>query len=432
MGDIGKGQYKTKIRPYFKIDDYFTRTFSLRTSRTVKPPMLARCEELNATKVAIKFSTVLNKDMVFSGLRDFIVQIGEAVSRGQEVAIAFSIGTLYASERKISFQFDPKLLMEIMSRPIRDATDKYVDEASENATMPDTNNEDSTNNDDDDACDEKPESDAMEPVADDPDSALPVAIDLGTIDAERSALETVTSDQETATSVDGREIEESLVVEDAYRRYLNRLQRMVEETAFEKNEFVRKVEADKAAADAALLKRQKESKDLQKFLLHQIDEKGKRVQSERVYDRAAGTYCSFPPLVDSSSNHGALRMTPRSKHKLQLEMRQALIAQMEHKVMRRQEQRRKEIEKERKFVEQVQQRMLDTQKRKQVKRIEMKRRLVQAWDREAKLKELLRRGMNIHSKIHPPKTQLETPRSIASEYSIGYDQRTAVAADPEE
>ena len=52
---------------------------------------------------------MLNKDMVFSGLRDFVIRIGEAVSSGQQVAIPFSLGVLHASERKVTFAFDPEV-----------------------------------------------------------------------------------------------------------------------------------------------------------------------------------------------------------------------------------------------------------------------------------------------------------------------------------
>ncbi len=65
-------------------------------------------EDINFTKIAIKFSKNLSKDIVFCGIRDLIQKIGEIASTGASMSIEMSIGKIVAKHRAIHMLFDPK------------------------------------------------------------------------------------------------------------------------------------------------------------------------------------------------------------------------------------------------------------------------------------------------------------------------------------
>ena len=56
-----------------------------------------------------------------------------------------------------------------------------------------------------------------------------------------------------------------------------------------------------------------------------------------------------------------------------------------------------------------------------LKRLAVKEKLLQAWERDKKMKQLLRQGIKLQSTIR--NDALLSSRSNMSEFSIGYDQR---------
>ncbi len=74
---------------------------------------LARTEEINYSKLAIKYSKTLTKDMIFAGLRDIFHKIGEYVDRSYEFEIGFTFGILLSKERRIRFDFDYLRLTQV-------------------------------------------------------------------------------------------------------------------------------------------------------------------------------------------------------------------------------------------------------------------------------------------------------------------------------
>ncbi|KAG3073329.1 hypothetical protein PI124_g4483 [Phytophthora idaei] len=97
-----------KLRPIFFLSDTFIKTFVLSQKR---PPLssanLASLEDINFTKIAIKFSRNLTKDLVFCAIRDMVQKIGMVASTGVPMSIAFNFGRLIAKNRCISVLFDP-------------------------------------------------------------------------------------------------------------------------------------------------------------------------------------------------------------------------------------------------------------------------------------------------------------------------------------
>ena len=104
----------TKCRPIFIASDSFIKENNIKRPRIHKVPLLAPSEEINFSKLAIKFTKALTKDMVFAGVRDILKKIGDCIARGQDVYIEFSFGIFRSKERKIRFEFNQNRLMQIL------------------------------------------------------------------------------------------------------------------------------------------------------------------------------------------------------------------------------------------------------------------------------------------------------------------------------
>ncbi|KAK1932546.1 hypothetical protein P3T76_012130 [Phytophthora citrophthora] len=97
-----------KLRPAFFLSDTFIKTYGLSQKRLPLPGAnLASLEDINFTKIAIKFSHNLIKDIVFCAIRDILQKIGMVASTGVPVSIAFNFGRLIAKNRCVSMLFDP-------------------------------------------------------------------------------------------------------------------------------------------------------------------------------------------------------------------------------------------------------------------------------------------------------------------------------------
>jgi hypothetical protein len=103
-----------QCRPIFLVSDSFVKEHNVQRPQTRMEPILAKSEEINYSKLAIKFSKSLTKDMIFSGLRDLLHKIGDYVDRSYEFEIEFSFGTLLSKERRIRFDFNFLRLTQIL------------------------------------------------------------------------------------------------------------------------------------------------------------------------------------------------------------------------------------------------------------------------------------------------------------------------------
>lgn len=107
---VEEGQY----RPLFLISDSFVKEHNIKRPRVHKLPNVAPCEETNFSKLAIKFSNSLTKDMVFCGVRDIIKKIGDFIDRVYEFEIDFSFGILKSKNRRVKFDFNSKRLRKVI------------------------------------------------------------------------------------------------------------------------------------------------------------------------------------------------------------------------------------------------------------------------------------------------------------------------------
>lgn len=103
----------TQCRPIFIISDSFVKNFQIKKQRIFKAPETTPIEEINHSILAIKFSNVLTKDMIYSGLRDLFKKIGDFIYRGYDIEIQFTFGTLISKERRVKFEFNQSRLQEV-------------------------------------------------------------------------------------------------------------------------------------------------------------------------------------------------------------------------------------------------------------------------------------------------------------------------------
>jgi hypothetical protein len=107
------GDGSTVSRPIFIMSESFLKDHRVRRQRVHKTPNTVAAEEINYSKLAIKFTKTLTKDMIFTGTRDIIKKIGDFVDRMYEFEIAFSFGTLKCKERKVRFDFNQNRLIQV-------------------------------------------------------------------------------------------------------------------------------------------------------------------------------------------------------------------------------------------------------------------------------------------------------------------------------
>ncbi|CAM9090880.1 unnamed protein product, partial [Hapterophycus canaliculatus] len=96
-----------RLRPVFILSEGFCRAHGLPHRRIIRPPLFKKAAEVvNYSKLAIRYTTSMTKDMMYGALREVFRGIGEAIASGAQVSVAFSFGALEAKERKFSFVFD--------------------------------------------------------------------------------------------------------------------------------------------------------------------------------------------------------------------------------------------------------------------------------------------------------------------------------------
>ena len=109
-------------RPIFIMSDSFIKEHRIRRQRVHAQPDLVPPEEINYSKLAIKFSKALTKDMIFTGTRDIIKKIGDFIDRGYEFEVEFAFGALKSKERVVRFEFNQARLAAILPENLRIGT----------------------------------------------------------------------------------------------------------------------------------------------------------------------------------------------------------------------------------------------------------------------------------------------------------------------
>jgi hypothetical protein len=102
------------FRPIFLLSDQFIKTYNVKQQKSHKKLNTVPSEDINYSKLAIKFSTALTKDMVFSGVRDIVKRISTFFERGYETEVDFTFGILKFKDKRVKFEFNQGRLKKIM------------------------------------------------------------------------------------------------------------------------------------------------------------------------------------------------------------------------------------------------------------------------------------------------------------------------------
>ena len=113
---------QTYSRPIFVMSESFIKDHKVRRQRIHTIPNIVKAEEINYSKLAIKFSKNLTKNMIFNGTRDVLKKIGEFVEKNYEFEIEWSFGALKCKERKVRFEFNQGRLSSILPENLRIGT----------------------------------------------------------------------------------------------------------------------------------------------------------------------------------------------------------------------------------------------------------------------------------------------------------------------
>lgn len=132
------GDGRTFSRPIFLLNESFVKDHKVKRQRTHTTPNIVKGEEINYSKLAIKFSKNLTKDMIFSGSRDILKKIGDYVDKNYEFEVEFSFGTLRCKERKVRFDFNQGRLSAILPENLRIGTLPQDDAIEDGTGMYDT------------------------------------------------------------------------------------------------------------------------------------------------------------------------------------------------------------------------------------------------------------------------------------------------------
>ena len=120
--------FQMRCKPAFVLSDQFRRNNSIPKSKKLLLPTLSPSDMINFHKLALRYSTSLTKDMIFTTFRDIVRKIGEIVGSGRRIKLEFSVGVLHSKDRKVKFEFDPVALkMQGGENPIVFAMEKPLD-----------------------------------------------------------------------------------------------------------------------------------------------------------------------------------------------------------------------------------------------------------------------------------------------------------------
>jgi len=109
-------------RPIFVMSDAFIKENRVRRQRLHTQPNVVKAEEINYSKLAIKFSKNLTKNMLFSGTSDILKKIGDYTRSNKEYEVEFTFGTLRCKDKKVRFEFNQGRLAAILPETLRIGT----------------------------------------------------------------------------------------------------------------------------------------------------------------------------------------------------------------------------------------------------------------------------------------------------------------------
>lgn len=385
----------SRHRPVFVLSDTFLRTYGL-AQKPAPPPTrdgaLASLEDINFTKIAIKFSTRLTKDVVFTGVRDLLQRLGQVAAAGAALSISFCFGRLIAKNRGVSVLFDPmrfpRALADQMTRSLLASPPSSLGNPADFDLPPDDNDDDDIVNpprhissrSDDDEHDHRFPTDGLEALPtsrSNPENVIGLDV---SIEEELLMYDALRS----PTAISGSP--QSKVFESAFQRHIAQLAGEVGREA--RHAFDEQLQQQRDVETVALELKMRRlcAEDLQRHLRAQMASRDEQQAAEARARRATD------PRVNSfysESEQARLGFEDREfRRRVRLELKQQLQGQMAAKELERASARQRSLDDDRSFLRRVRAEMDALDDKQHRERDELRRQLTGAWSRDAGLKQL--------------------------------------------
>ncbi|KAE9049174.1 hypothetical protein PR003_g17 [Phytophthora rubi] len=442
---------QTKLRPVFFLSDTFIKTYGLSQRRPPLPSAnLASLEDINFTKIAIKYSHNLTKDLVFCAIRDMVQKIGMVASTGVPLSIAFNFGRLIAKNRCVSMLFDPlkfpRALEDQITRSMISSPPSTLGNLEEFDISPE----------DVDYSETFPHSDKNEGAK----RAVASSIAFPTDDQE--ALPTNRSDPENIIGTDVS-IEEELqmydallspgsaksdrsakhhVMESAFKRHISKLATDVDleaKYAFDL-QLQQRRDLDTVALESKM--RRMCAEDLQRHLRVQMQQRDDAIAVERHERRATDPKAStfFSESEHTRQGYDDQRYLNRVKEQLKHQLQDQISTKEQDRTTTKE----KLLQDDQQFLRRIRNELDAIEKKQAHDRDELRKTLTGSWNRDSGMKKLveIRKKQKAVEQIHregvaialttrdhfPMLLKPATPRPAASthedDYSVGFDIRS--------
>ncbi|GMI21489.1 hypothetical protein TrRE_jg9572, partial [Triparma retinervis] len=102
--------FTMRCKPCFVLSDAFMKANNIPKKKGAMLPTLAPSEMINFHKLALRYSTSLTKDMIFTTFTSLVRKIGEIIGSGRIIKLPFSVGYLLSKDKKTKFIFNSESL----------------------------------------------------------------------------------------------------------------------------------------------------------------------------------------------------------------------------------------------------------------------------------------------------------------------------------
>ncbi|TYZ61570.1 hypothetical protein PybrP1_010129 [[Pythium] brassicae (nom. inval.)] len=395
-----------KLRPVFVLSDTFARTYGLQHRKPPSPGGLGALEEINFTKIAIKFSRTLTKDLVFSGVRDLLQRLGELAGAGAQLSIAFSVGRLVAKNRVVSMVFDPvqipraleaDVARSLLGSPLPSQLGDVADFDIPPESVVDFANfrpEDHHRSDKERAQVETLGAFATSEVVEalptsrsNPENVIPAQV----LDAalslhdELEMLDLMPPHSSPSSRL--RSHREGIVMESAFKRHVSSLAEDVElEAKYAFDSQLQQRRDVEAIAHEARTRRQS-AEDMQRHLRVQMDHQRSARYNEKheqkgIEPSASSFYCDSEQTRLGYEDAGYLQRTKQ-------ELKEQLLGQISGKEQARASDRRRSLQDDSVFLRRLRDEMDSIEHKQSHERAELRKTLTESWRRDATIKKLV-------------------------------------------
>lgn len=382
-----------KLRPALLLSDTFLRTYALaQKAPRVAAELLAPLEDINFTKIAIKFSRSLTKDLVFCGVRDLLQRIGQVAGSGAPLSVAFCFGRLVAKNRCVSVLFDvqrvPRALEEQVARSALGTPPAGLElpPDDEPSYAADANNSNNSNANINGGANPFPhvfptdEREALPTSRSNPENVIGLDVSIEEeLQLYDAALSPPTLADATA-SAHGR------VFESAFRRHIASLANDVDrEAKYAMDEqLLQKRDVDTMALEAKT--RRINAEDIQRHLRGQMQRKEEVTAGDRLDRRSTD-----PSANSFYSESEQTRRGFEDKdflRRVKLELKGQLQEQISSKEQERASARQRTLDEDKSFLRRVRAEMEALELKQARDREELRQALTGSWGRDAGLKQL--------------------------------------------